>query len=59
MAGGTDAQRALLAATDVLVDGPCRPDLGRTDLPWRSSGNQRCIRVAESLAAGTAVLLPE
>ena len=59
LAGGTDAQRALLAATDVLVDGPFRPDLARTDLPWRSSGNQRCIRVAESLAAGTAVLLPE
>lgn len=58
LANGTGAQRELLGQIDVLVDGPFRPDLA-AELPWRGSGNQRCIRVPDSLAAGSAVLLPE
>ena len=56
---GSPAQQALLKETDVLVDGPFRADLARDGLLWRSSGNQRCIRVPDSFAAGKAVLLPE
>jgi len=58
LSAGSDAQRALLGQTDVLVDGPFRPDQA-SSLPWRTSGNQRCVLVRDSLAAGTAVLLPE
>ncbi len=37
----------LLAATDLLVDGPFRADLYREDLAWRGSSNQRLLAVGE------------
>ena len=52
---GTGAQRDLLGQIDVLVDGPFQPKLAAS-LPWRSSGNQRCVQVPESLDSGTTVL---
>ncbi len=54
--GGTDkAVRDLLAASDLLVDGPymeAKRDLG---LAFRGSANQRLIDVPRSLIAGQAV----
>ena len=56
---GTEAQRALLAELDVLVDGPFLIEERTLSLPWRGSRNQRVIDVPASLAAGQAVLRPE
>lgn len=53
MAQGTPDQRALLEAVDVLVDGPFLLEQRTLALPWRGSGNQRVIRVPETLADGT------
>ena len=44
---GTDAQRALLAEVDVLVDGRYIEDLRSLTLPWRGSSNQRVIDMKE------------
>ena len=55
---GTQAQKALLAELDVLVDGPFLLAERTLDLPWRGSGNQRVINVPASLAAGEAVVRP-
>lgn len=54
--GGTEAQRALLRETDVLVDGPFLLEQRTLSLPWRGSRNQRVILVRESLEQGAAVL---
>ena len=43
LAGGTDAQQALLAATDVLVDGPYVEALRDLELDFRGSSNQRVL----------------
>lgn len=53
---GTDAQKALLAAVDVLVDGPFVLAERTLSLPWRGSSNQRVIAVPESLRTGRTVL---
>lgn len=56
---GTDAQKALLAELDVLVDGPFLQSERTLSLPWRGSRNQRVIDVPASLAAGEAVIIPD
>lgn len=56
---GTDAQKALLAELDVLVDGPFREAERTLSLPWRGSRNQRVIDVPASLAAGDAIVIPD
>ena len=56
---GSEAQRALLAELDVLVDGPFLLSERTLALPWRGSRNQRVIDVPASLAAGAAVLRPD
>ena len=48
--------RALLAATDVLVDGPFLVAEKSLDVKWRGSRNQRLIDAQRSLAEGKAVL---
>jgi anaerobic ribonucleoside-triphosphate reductase activating protein len=48
--------RDLLAACDVLVDGPFRQNEKRLDLPYRGSANQRLISIPESLRTGAIVL---
>lgn len=50
------AHRALLAATDVLVDGPYLEAQRRFEgLPFRGSANQRLLDMQKSLAQGKAV----
>lgn len=56
---GTPAQRALLEALDVLVDGPFLLQERTLSLPWRGSRNQRVIDVPASLARGEAVPRPD
>ena len=56
---GTEAQKALLAELDVLVDGPFLLEQRTLALPWRGSRNQRVVDVPASLAAGETVLLPD
>ncbi len=55
-AQGDAAVRALLDATDVLVDGPYVAALRSLGLSWRGSSNQRLIDVSASRAAGGIVL---
>ena len=56
-AGAPDeAARALLDATDVLVDGPFIQALHSHDLQWCGSRNQRLIDVPASRALGRVVL---
>jgi len=52
---GTDAQRALLAQLDVLIDGPFIQSQKSLETPFRGSKNQRVLDVPKSLAAGEAV----
>ena len=52
---GTDAQKALLAQLDVLIDGPFVLAERSLELNFRGSRNQRVINVPESLKAGHAV----
>ncbi|MBX9033054.1 4Fe-4S single cluster domain-containing protein [Gordonibacter massiliensis (ex Traore et al. 2017)] len=47
---------ALLAATDVLVDGPFVQALHSFELAWRGSSNQRLIDVPATRATGRVVL---
>jgi len=56
---GTEAQKALLAELDVLVDGPFLLAERTLSLPWRGSRNQRVIDVQASLAAGYEVERPD
>ncbi|MBQ8160308.1 MAG: anaerobic ribonucleoside-triphosphate reductase activating protein [Clostridia bacterium] len=51
---GTDAQRALLSALDVLIDGPFLLAERSLDLNFRGSRNQRVLNVQESLRLGKA-----
>lgn len=51
-----EAARALLAACDVLVDGPFIQAQRSLDLTFRGSGNQRLIDLNRSRQAGEAVL---
>jgi anaerobic ribonucleoside-triphosphate reductase activating protein len=57
--GGTEAQKALLAEVDVLVDGPFVLAERSLTLPFRGSRNQRLIDVKASLAAGETVIRPD
>ncbi len=50
---------ALLAETDVLVDGPFLEDQQSYELHFRGSRNQRLIDVPASRRAGKAVLWTE
>ena len=52
---GTEAQKALLAELDVLVDGPFLQEQRTLELAFRGSRNQRILDVPASLAAGRAV----
>lgn len=56
---GSEAQRALLAELDVLVDGPFLLAERSLTLPFRGSRNQRLIDVKASLAAGETVIRPD
>jgi len=56
---GSEAQKALLAELDVLVDGPFLLEQRTLALPWRGSKNQRVVDVPASLAAGRAVIRPD
>ena len=51
---GNAEQRALLAETDVLVDGPFVLPQRTLELRFRGSANQRLIDVKASAAAGSA-----
>ena len=51
--------RALLAETDVLVDGPFVMALKSLDCPWRGSKNQRLLDAKASLREGRAVAWTE
>ena len=52
---GTKAQKDLLAAIDVLIDGPFILAEKSLEVPFRGSRNQRILDVPKSLAAGQAV----
>ena len=56
---GTDAQKALLAELDVLVDGPFLLAERSLALAWRGSRNQRVIDVPASLSSGQVVIRPD
>ena len=52
---GSKAQRELLEAIDILIDGPFILSQKTLELPFRGSRNQRIIDVKKSLTQGTAV----
>ena len=52
---GSEAQRALLAALDTLIDGPFVREECSLELRFRGSRNQRILNVPESLAAAAPV----
>ena len=52
---GTPAQRQLLEAIDILIDGPFLLEERSLNLSFRGSRNQRILDVLQSLAAGAAV----
>ena len=54
---GTPAQRELLKAIDVLIDGPFLLAEKSLELSFRGSRNQRILDVPKSLAAGEAVCM--
>jgi anaerobic ribonucleoside-triphosphate reductase activating protein len=45
--GGDDGVKALLAASDILIDGKYIHELRSTDLQFRGSSNQRVIQLRE------------
>ena len=49
---GTAAQRQLLEAIDVLIDGPFLQAEKSLEVPFRGSKNQRILDVPKSLASG-------
>ncbi len=51
---GTDAQKALLAEVDVLIDGPFLLAERSLELNFRGSRNQRVLNVKKSLQGGIA-----
>ena len=52
---GTEEQRQLLEALDVLIDGPFLLEQRSLELNFRGSRNQRVLNVPRSLAAGRGV----
>ena len=52
---GTPEQRRLLAAADILIDGPFVHSLRNRVLRFRGSSNQRILDLPRSLRTGTAV----
>ena len=54
---GTDPQKELLSAIDVLIDGPFVLAERSLEVPFRGSRNQRILDVPKSLAAGEAVCI--
>lgn len=54
---GTQAQRDLLSAIDILIDGPFVLAEKSLEISFRGSRNQRIIDVPKSLAAGKAVCI--
>ena len=53
---GTPAQKQLLAALDILVDGEFEVEKKELDLHWKGSANQMVINVPETLGKGGIVL---
>ena len=51
-----DGVKALLSATDILIDGKYIHELRSIELPFRGSSNQRMIDVAETRKEGRIVL---
>ena len=52
---GSDAQKELLAAIDILIDGPFVLAEKSLEIAFRGSKNQRILDVKKSLAEGKAV----
>ena len=52
---GTDEQKDLLSAIDILIDGPFLLEEKSLEIAFRGSKNQRILDVPASLAAGSAV----
>ena len=52
---GTQAQKELLGAIDVLIDGPFLMEEKTLEVPFRGSRNQRILDVPKSLAAKAPV----
>ena len=52
---GSEAQKQLLEAIDILIDGPFLLAEKSLEVPFRGSKNQRILDVPKSLAAGKAV----
>ena len=52
---GSQAQKTLLSAIDILIDGPFLLAEKTLEAPFRGSRNQRILDVPKSLAAGQAV----
>ena len=52
---GSEAQKELLQAIDILIDGPYLQSERSLELAFRGSKNQRILDVPKSLAAGKAV----
>jgi anaerobic ribonucleoside-triphosphate reductase activating protein len=52
---GTDDQKKLLSAIDILIDGPFLQEEKSLEIAFRGSKNQRILDVPASLALGRAV----
>ena len=52
---GSEDQKKLLEAIDILIDGPFLQDQKSLEIAFRGSRNQRILDVKESLAAAKAV----
>ena len=53
---GSPAQKELLSAIDILIDGPFLLEEKSLEIAFRGSRNQRILDVPKSLAAGEAVI---
>jgi len=56
---GGDGVKALLSASDILIDGKYIHELRSTKLQFRGSSNQRMIDIAETQKSGRIVLWDE
>ena len=52
---GTDDQKHLLGAIDILIDGPFLLDQKSLEVPFRGSRNQRILDVRRSIMEGKAI----
>ena len=52
---GSAAQKSLLSAIDILIDGPFLQEQKSLEIAFRGSKNQRILDVKQSLAQGRAV----